>query len=157
MGPYHYLKQCWVIINWTLRNKLQRKFNQNTTLFIHENASENIICEMVAILSRGRWVNHLGPSEPWYIMVCFLQDTKPWSKLWLKFHKRVLWQKLRICVTLFTKLLLTTLFMKLLLAREHTPPNWSIFRTLGPIDNEPLFQLMALICIFANHHLDQWQ
>ena len=25
-------------------------------LFIHENPSENIICEMVAILSRGRWV-----------------------------------------------------------------------------------------------------
>ena len=32
-------------------------FNQNTTLFIHENASENIVCEMAAILSRGRWVN----------------------------------------------------------------------------------------------------
>ena len=24
--------------------------------FIHENASETIFCEMVAILSRGRWV-----------------------------------------------------------------------------------------------------
>ena len=29
---------------------------QNTKLFIHENAFENVICEMVAILSRGRWV-----------------------------------------------------------------------------------------------------
>ena len=30
------------------------KFNQNTKFFIHENASENIICQMaVAILSRG--------------------------------------------------------------------------------------------------------
>ena len=28
-------------------------FNQNTKLFIHENASENIACEMAAILSRG--------------------------------------------------------------------------------------------------------
>ena len=27
-------------------------FNQNTKLFIHENASEKIVCEMAAILSR---------------------------------------------------------------------------------------------------------
>ena len=41
----------------TLRNKLQWNFNQNTKLFIQENASENIVCEMAAIFSRGRWVN----------------------------------------------------------------------------------------------------
>ena len=29
----------------------------NTKIFIHENASENVICEMAAILFRGRWVN----------------------------------------------------------------------------------------------------
>ena len=34
-------------------NKLQWNFNQNIKLFIHENASENIICEMAAILSTG--------------------------------------------------------------------------------------------------------
>ena len=33
------------------------KFNQNTILFIQENASENIVCEVAAILSRARWVN----------------------------------------------------------------------------------------------------
>ena len=48
--------QCWVIVNWTLRNKLQWNFVQNTKLFIHKNAFENIICEMAAILSRGWWV-----------------------------------------------------------------------------------------------------
>ena len=37
-------------------NKFQWNFNQNTKLFIHENASENVVCEMAAILSRGRWV-----------------------------------------------------------------------------------------------------
>ena len=31
--------------------------NQNTKVFIHRNASENIVCETAAILSRGRWVN----------------------------------------------------------------------------------------------------
>ena len=52
-APSHYLNQCWVIANWTLSNKLQWNFNHNSKLFIHENASKNIVCEMVAILSRG--------------------------------------------------------------------------------------------------------
>ena len=30
-------------------------------IFIHKNASENIVCEMVAILSRGNWINMLTP------------------------------------------------------------------------------------------------
>ena len=41
-APSHYLNQCWVIANWTPRNKLQWNTNQNTKRFIHENASENI-------------------------------------------------------------------------------------------------------------------
>ena len=36
--PSHYLNQCCNIVNWTLGNKPQWNFNQNTTLFIHENA-----------------------------------------------------------------------------------------------------------------------
>ena len=46
-----------VIVNWTLRNKLQWNFNQNTKC-IQDNPSENIVCEMASILSRGdefRW------------------------------------------------------------------------------------------------------
>ena len=34
-------------------NKLLWNFNKNTKVFINENASENIVCEMVAILSWG--------------------------------------------------------------------------------------------------------
>ena len=56
-GSSHCLNQCWVIVNWTLMNKLQWNFNQNTKLFIHENASQNTVCEMVTILSKERWVN----------------------------------------------------------------------------------------------------
>ena len=52
-APRHYLNQCWANVNWTHRNKLQWNFTQNTKLSIHENASENIVCEMAAILSRG--------------------------------------------------------------------------------------------------------
>ena len=54
--PSHYLNQCWVIVNWTLRSKLQWNINQNTNIFIQENASKNIVCETAAILSTGRWV-----------------------------------------------------------------------------------------------------
>ena len=46
------------------RNKLQWISKQNTNFFIHENASENIICET---LSRGRWVKLYFiccPNEP---------------------------------------------------------------------------------------------
>ena len=45
------------------RNKLQWNFNQNGKLFIHGNASEYIVCEMAAILSRGGvggWVGGWG-------------------------------------------------------------------------------------------------
>ena len=48
-APSHYLNQCEVIANWTLRNKLL----QNTKLFIHKNAYNGIVCEMAAILSGG--------------------------------------------------------------------------------------------------------
>ena len=66
LSPSHYLNQCWVIANWTLRNKLQWNFNQNTQHFIHKTSSANTVCEMAAILSRGRWVNL-------HTMWCWLQ------------------------------------------------------------------------------------
>ena len=47
--PSHYLNQSRFIANWTIRNKLQWNLNQNTKIFIHKNASENIVCEMAAI------------------------------------------------------------------------------------------------------------
>ena len=34
--PSHHLNQYWLIVNWTLRNKYQWNFNQNTKLFIHK-------------------------------------------------------------------------------------------------------------------------
>ena len=56
-APSHYLNQCWIIVNWTLMDTLQWNFNQDTKMFRRENASENIVCEMAAILSTGRWIN----------------------------------------------------------------------------------------------------
>ena len=51
--PGHYLRQCSLIVNWTPRNRLWWNSNWNTKLFNHENAFENVVYEMVAILSRG--------------------------------------------------------------------------------------------------------
>ena len=42
--PSHYLNQCYDIVNWTIRNKLQWKLNQNSSIFIQENAFQNV-CE----------------------------------------------------------------------------------------------------------------
>ena len=45
--------QCWVIVNWIPRNKLQWNFDQNTKLLIHENACENIVYEMAPCCPEG--------------------------------------------------------------------------------------------------------
>ena len=64
--PRHYLNECWFLVNRTLGDNLQWNSDHNTKLFIHKNALENIVCEMAAILSRGRCV----------IIEKFLDDTK---------------------------------------------------------------------------------
>ena len=46
-------------------------FCQNTKLLIHENASQNIVCETEAILSKG--------DEFGVIELVFIRDTKPVS------------------------------------------------------------------------------
>ena len=55
--PSHYLNQCWNIVNWNLRNKVQWNIKQNSYIFMHENAFENVVSEMEAILSRPQCVN----------------------------------------------------------------------------------------------------
>ena len=60
----HYLKQCWIIVNWTLRNKRQWKFSRNSNFFIQENALEHVVCETAAILSRPQCVIPLCPMMP---------------------------------------------------------------------------------------------
>ena len=41
-APSHYMNQCWNIVNWTPRNKLQWNVNQNSNIFIRENPFENV-------------------------------------------------------------------------------------------------------------------
>ena len=100
-APSHYLSQWWVIVKWTPRNKPQWNFNQNTKSSIHENTSENIVCEMAAIWSRGRLVD-------WYLTSVCLQrypayhPPLPWpiahvaisarSKVWHKYSQENHWE-----------------------------------------------------------------
>ena len=100
-APSHYLNQCWIIVNWTFGDRLQWNFDKNTNFFIHKNASENIVCKMVSILSRGRWVNSLWPSDAirWQgtestlaqVMACCLMAPSHYlNQCWLIISK-VLW------------------------------------------------------------------
>ena len=53
MAPSHYLNQCWNIIDLTLGNKLQWNIDQNLYILIQENACEDVVWKMVAILCFG--------------------------------------------------------------------------------------------------------
>ena len=52
-SAFFQIMACCLFSAKPLSKPMQGYCNQNTELFIHENASENIICEMRAILSRG--------------------------------------------------------------------------------------------------------
>ena len=68
--PSYYLNQCCHIVTWTLTNKIQWIPNRNYNIFIQENAFENIVCEMVSILSRPQYVkgNHGRLVTPYGVM-----------------------------------------------------------------------------------------
>ena len=78
-APSHSLNQYWNIVNWALRNKLQWNLNRNLSIFIQENALENVVCEMASILSRPQCVltgpmmsqlyrlRHYGITRPQYV------------------------------------------------------------------------------------------
>ena len=72
IGTDNHLNQCCLIVNFTLRNKLEWNFNQNSSIFIQENTFENVVCEMAAILSRGRLVNETISSD-----MCCIHITMP--------------------------------------------------------------------------------
>ena len=56
-APSHYLNQCWNVVNWTIGNKLQLNLRRKSYIFIQENAFENAVWKLAAILSRPQCVN----------------------------------------------------------------------------------------------------
>ena len=51
-----YLKQWWNIVIWTRGKKFKGNLNRNLYIFIQENAFENVVWKMSAILSRPQCV-----------------------------------------------------------------------------------------------------
>ena len=49
------------IVNLDIRNKIQCNIKQNSYIFIQENAFENVVWKMAAILSRPQCVNDPNP------------------------------------------------------------------------------------------------
>ena len=54
--PNHYLNQCWHIVNWIVGNRFLSNLNQNEYIATEENAFQNVICKMAAILSQPQFV-----------------------------------------------------------------------------------------------------
>ena len=54
----HYLNHCCSIVNPKLRNTFQWNLNQNSHIFIQENAFENVVSKMAAIFSRPQCVTN---------------------------------------------------------------------------------------------------
>ena len=74
-APSHYLNQCWNIVNW---NKLQWNHNRNSYIFIQENAFENVVRKLAAILSRPQYVKSntwVYDNEPQLIPWMFIAQT----------------------------------------------------------------------------------
>ena len=67
----HYQNQCWDIVSWTLRNKLQSNFNRNSYIFIQENVFGNVVWKMAAILSRPQCVKGMvmSATRPQYLFI----------------------------------------------------------------------------------------
>ena len=89
-APSHYLNQCWDIVNWILRNKLQWNINRNSNIFIQENESECVFCKIAFTLPRPQCVKHIQIASQNDTMVFYWRQTcnvhsiyKRWYQLFL--------------------------------------------------------------------------
>ena len=55
-APSHYLNQWWKFVNSNLTNNIQWNHMRNSNIFVQENAFQNVVCEMAAMLSRPHCV-----------------------------------------------------------------------------------------------------
>ena len=123
-APSHYLIQCWLIVNRTVRNKLYWNFNRNSTTFIHENAFENIVCEMADILFGG-----YGSNTVMTDVMCPIISMRVW---------RLTMQLRHIINTLWSRLFADNI-LKCVFGTENNCSSISNFTTdvcsIDPIDN----------------------
>ena len=64
LAPRQYLNQCWLVVNWTHRNKLQWNLNRNTKLILfysYKAYSILFFMKMHLKMSSAKW----WPFSPW--------------------------------------------------------------------------------------------
>ena len=90
--PRHQLSWCWLTVNCTLRNKLQWNHNQNTKLFIQENAFENGVCKMSAILFRPQCVNlRLHYTATCHVCPFYIRIHTSWWNTSISVFHQIIW------------------------------------------------------------------
>ena len=65
-----------LIVNLSFRDELQWNVNRNRKTFNPENALENVVCEVVAIVSRRRWVETSNGIQLACIQICMHSDIR---------------------------------------------------------------------------------
>ena len=81
-----FVNQYKLIVNWTLGNKLEWRLNQYTRIFMHQDAFQNVVCKMVAILSQTKGSN----CNPVYL-VFRLSIISSHGDRWLLHSDRTMW------------------------------------------------------------------
>ena len=89
--PTHYLNHFWNIINWSLKNKLQLNFKQNSNIFIQEKCiwkcrlrnSGNFVSKFLVPLSGPQQIipQDQQPSNVCHKMLSSFSQL-PWSAVW---------------------------------------------------------------------------
>ena len=67
-APSHYLNQWWLLVNRTLRNKPYWNMDQNTVIFLHEHALENMC---------NTDVGHIVFTSTCSLVLCHIQGCQP--------------------------------------------------------------------------------
>ena len=89
-APSHYLNQCWLIVNCTLKNKLQWNLNQNTKLCFTKMHLKISSAKWWPFYPGGRWVHRnilftilLSGSRPQVTVVAV--DLQRWNNVSYQF------------------------------------------------------------------------
>ena len=92
--PICYLNQCCNVVNSDLRNKLRWNLKRNSYIFRKENAFENVVCEMAAILSLLLYITSI---LKYSVRYSYINQPK-WTRLFLPYSLGLPhWQKYGCC------------------------------------------------------------
>ena len=93
LAPSHYLNQWWLIVtDWTIDNKFQWNLNRNSTIFIHENSFENVVCQNDdhyvqgdGLINKRQTFHYISPNcirHSWWVNVMRRRSITPWRNIW---------------------------------------------------------------------------